>query len=1341
MRSFPSVLGSWSPSRSLKITEHLTDGLKVDDESKAKDELKITVPLSLSSMVRPARLVLWLLLVCLMYSPCAWAGSWQIDRYICKGQTTLATSHSWQDSSYNPPYAEIYCGEAYTPPGSQSGTVQPVFYWASTNGDTAPAATLWIAVRGFATGGGSQGTADDGLGDPAVPSGDGSSVSSSGTHIVQQQVSAGQTSFTLPAYTVGAYTSADYSGYTGTGNSHPYVQLGATVITGPDFVVSDASCTINVGGQGTTTATITPINGFQGTVNLGTAQGSDSQSVSVSFTDLSSEANPISSVTLDGVHSVSVGVVATDIDPTTPSNVSLDLSLTGTSGSLTRNGTLNVLLFASRAVTPGPPPYGSGSSPTDGVGDDPVNLATGVDTYHQAPDLTVYNPNGPAAVFQRTAYSNLAQGPTSLTAPRPSCSPGLSAGWTHSYDVFIEGPFQFQQYSVGSGQAPPPVYRMALMYPGGTHEWIQLPKDSGPISAPTGAPYTVQATSTVNSASGAITWQSFTLTWDSGTKWQFTPVVSGSSGSVRQSYALTQITNRTGQGLTLAWNSLRQLTSVADSTSGRGLLFLSYDGSQQLSTVSDCYGRQVNYTFTNSLLSAVSQVAQGSAAAPARVSYGYAGILSFGVVSPLLDRVTAPSPTGTGSSTSTVTYDGTGMVTSFTDPNANQHAYVYGSGQTQVLVKSPTGVVCASWSEKYDALNRLTGTVDGAGHSDQIAYGDSRSPFKPTQVTDRNGNAVACTYDPFGHVTSLTDARSVTTTFTWDYSKFALGRLMKVQGGTNQPTPRTPVTLTYKEPSGLVLSITSAAPGSSAGGATVQSVFDYDALGNLLSASAPGNNASAANTTYFSYASDPGDAAHGVPAYSQAAAVGEPLAITDNLGHVTHLRYNSRGLLLSVFDALGHETDMGDATPAHGGGYNLADQPLLVTLPATGQTGSGHGTRTRTYLYPGGPLVGTAAFDESGGAVRHVTYSYGPDGETLGVTATDNSQPATYAYDALYRLKSFADGKGQATRFFYNPAGFLQSVLYPGGDTLQLPSYDADGNVLTRVDGRGVVTNYLYNDPESRLTDVTYPSSPGLNVHYGYDTYGRLVNKTDAATGQFAPGGTVATPGVVYGYDDAGLVSSVQTTFRSPAGSLLPANTLTYSYYPDGTRQGLSSPSGSFSYLRDAVGRLSSLSNPFSETSTWSFQDNGWLQGLTRADGAVSLYAFNPLGQLTDLLHRNQSGATLSEFAGMAYDGAGNRTAMTVSMPGTPGYGGTTSFGYDAKSQLVSEQSTRAGGYGRSNGYDAAGNPTTFRGVASGFNVNNQNSAFTFDKNGNPIGYQGVPLTFDAENHLLTSGH
>lgn len=57
-------------------------------------------------------------------------------------------------------------------------------------------------------------------------------------------------------------------------------------------------------------------------------------------------------------------------------------------------------------------------------------------------------------------------------------------------------------------------------------------------------------------------------------------------------------------------------------------------------------------------------------------------------------------------------------------------------------------------------------------------------------------------------------------------------------------------------------------------------------------------------------------------------------------------------------------------------------------------------------------------------------------------------------------------------------------------------------NLLQRIDGKGVVTNYLYTDAESRLTDIQYPASTSLNVHFGYDTFGRRSSMTDGTGSQ-----------------------------------------------------------------------------------------------------------------------------------------------------------------------------------------------------------------------------------------------
>lgn len=97
------------------------------------------------------------------------------------------------------------------------------------------------------------------------------------------------------------------------------------------------------------------------------------------------------------------------------------------------------------------------------------------------------------------------------------------------------------------------------------------------------------------------------------------------------------------------------------------------------------------------------------------------------------------------------------------------------------------------------------------------------------------------------------------------------------------------------------------------------SSLTYDALGNILTKTVPASSDGGTMTTTYNYTTD-GD-------YSQPAKIGQPLTVTDNLGHVTHFRYDARGNVISIKDALGHETNYT---------YNLADQQVSVTYPSVG---------------------------------------------------------------------------------------------------------------------------------------------------------------------------------------------------------------------------------------------------------------------------------------------------------------------------------------------------------------------------------------------------------------------
>ena len=293
----------------------------------------------------------------------------------------------------------------------------------------------------------------------------------------------------------------------------------------------------------------------------------------------------------------------------------------------------------------------------------------------------------------------------------------------------------------------------------------------------------------------------------------------------------------------------------------------------------------------------------------------------------------------------------------------------------------------------------------------------------------------------------------------------------------------------------------------------------------------------------------------------------------------------------------------------------------------------------------------------------------------------------------------------------------------PGAEVTQFTSYDNNGNLLQRIDGNNVTTNYVYDDSESLLTDIQYPATTGLNVHFGYDSFGRRSSMTDSTGSQS------------YSHGNLDELLSATTTYTG-----LSAKTISDHYYPDDSRQTMTTPAGNFSYSYDAGGRPVSMTNPFSETTSWSYEDNNWLATQTLANGAVSTYTHNPLGQVTEML--NQIGSTTISDYTISYDGAGNRSSIAASNIATSALNGSGTFTYDTKNQLLEELSTRNGGFTDDFGFDSAGNPTSFKGVTKSFNSNNQQtgSGFTYDGNGNPTAYNGVTLTFDPENRVTAHG-
>lgn len=567
-----------------------------------------------------------------------------------------------------------------------------------------------------------------------------------------------------------------------------------------------------------------------------------------------------------------------------------------------------------------------------GNGGDPVNLATGEDAYLPAPDISAYNPIGPSVVYQRNYYTKVAR--------EGYCSQGHSVGWVDNFDIFI------------CESSDDPWDTLVLVHPNLVMEGLTPIPDineeyTGDFSNPSDGAYYVEGDPSETEGK----WDSITVTWEQGqVSWVFTPT-SETYVAGEEIYVLSRIMNRMGRYIQINRTASPDflLTTVTDdAATPNTLLTFDYDENDRLESVTDAYDRKVTYTFETdyfggteqiTCLTAVSQIASTDATnPPARATYDYDVFDGYAVFEeqPHLISISFPSPTGTGMSTQTVNFDTTtGKVSSLVDANGNQRVYTYLTGTTtKVEVKNSSNTVEQWWIQHFEPIAqgaefyRSTGVEDSDSNRTTLVYNDNDVPCSPTSVTDKSGAVTLYTYDSNGNVSLIMNPRDTWISFEYDYDDFPLGRLTSIElfnPGTYYQ--RTLAAYTYHEPYGLLETATTLKPGTT-DESTVTTTYEYDwddpemsgepVLGNLWRITAPGNNADSSIVTTFNYLED--------GQYSQSNKLGQPLTITDNLGHVTHFRYDERGQVISTKDALGNETKQV---------YNIAGQPLLTVAPAT----------------------------------------------------------------------------------------------------------------------------------------------------------------------------------------------------------------------------------------------------------------------------------------------------------------------------------------------------------------------------------------------------------------------
>lgn len=938
------------------------------------------------------------------------------------------------------------------------------------------------------------------------------------------------------------------------------------------------------------------------------------------------------------------------------------------------------------------PSDSSTAGPSGPSAADSVDLATGAEQNNPGPDLTVTNSAGPDVTFTRSYRSTLAAAGYS--------SAGLSAGWVHNYDVRIQG-------ATGSWS------NLSLVYPNGSQETLTPVVSGGNPTGdftPLGPPYIVTGSPTGTSGQ----WNWVQLTFQDESTWRFTVT----NPSDPNTYLLTRVADILGHSLNINRISATdtRLSSITDGSSNT-LVSFAYSGGY-LQTATDVSvssdNRLITYTFgTEAGSTVLKSVSQINGPTSPQWNYTYRAINGH----PYLTWVEVPNPTGAGGMLGhPINYDAEGKVYSLADANGNQRSFVYSSGSTQVTVTDSTGTVAESWAQKIGPKKQDLGVIDANNHATTIEY---INDYRPWRFTNKDSQQTSLTYDSYGNVLTATDPRGVVTTCTYDPSNPM--RLTSVQVGS-----KTSTTYDYNA-SGLIWHVNSPKPGTSGTGERVTTTYTYTALGNVstVTAPAPTDTTGAVITTTFDYTTD--------SAYGMSGIVekpNQPLVVyvrdeNNNLLSCAHFRYDGRNRLQEVIDAvivadpnLRHRTNYA---------YNDADQVTDIWYPTTGSDANLRAHTHYTYVSQGKALQSMDLYDETGSSFRHVVASDGKESELL--SQSGNVLSTSYAYDALYRIRHTTDGRSHSTTFGYDAVGNPNALTYPGG-TGQGWGFDWDHNINQRTDGRNRNTTYTLDTVDSRLTDVNYPT--GTSPHFDYDSYGRATQMTDS------------TGTVVYTYDDNDSVLSATTTYTG-----IPAQMVSYTYYPDGSRKSMTTPAGTFNYtyLYDSTvgGRLIKTTAPWMTGGTQHqciFNQNGQI-ALQKTPNVYTYYTYNARGFRASLDNQaapGRTGTPVSHFTNLQYDAAGDLTQLSYNIPAAwsgKQLSGTIHYYYDGLNRLTEEQRVDSDpnySYDVSFTPDDADNLTSVRGLGLTFNSNNQVDGYSYDDNGNVTSSRGYGFVYDYED-------
>ena len=512
------------------------------------------------------------------------------------------------------------------------------------------------------------------------------------------------------------------------------------------------------------------------------------------------------------------------------------------------------------------------------------------------------------------------------------------------------------------------------------------------------------------------------------------------------SHLLATVTNPRAGVTTNTYDSQGRVISQQDPL-GRTTTF-DYS-TPHVTTVTDPRGEVTRLKFQQYLLSSETRGYGTSSAATTSYTYAF----------PSLGTASTTDPDG---NVTTATYDAHGNMLSSTDALGHMTSWTYNSLDEPLTSTDPNSVVTTNTYDSHGNLLTTSTPID-ASHTSLTTYHHDNATHTAdvTSITDPRGKTTTFTYDTYGQTTSVTDPDGDKTTYSYTCTPVGAGCRSNVGWVYSSVSPR----------------------GNVSGGtpSSFTTSYTYDDDGDQLTSIDP--HGYVVTDTY-----DAGDNLH-----STSDRLGNVTTYTHNGDQeVSHVTYPDSTMTTTGYDGDGNVTSQQDA---NGNTTTYAYDPLnrltTQTTPATAASPSGIVTG---YTYDGDGNETTMTQPATGSGTLTTTYAYDNANRLHTVTYSDGTTPnVTFGYDADDRRTSMADGTGTSS-YTYNQIGWLTdttngaslhygfdldgdatSIEYPNGQTLTR-SFDNEDRLASVTDWNSKTTTFGY-DPDSEPTSIAYPNS------------------------------------------------------------------------------------------------------------------------------------------------------------------------------------------------------------------------------------------------------------------------